>query len=139
MTRPPSARRVPAPHFRLERLEDRDVPATFTWDGGGTTDNWSDGANWAGNVAPTGSAVTLDDLVFPAGAARLANTNDIAGGVFTSIQFTGSGYTLSGGAGVTLTLGTAAVAGFVTADAGTTGNTVALAVALGAAAGADQV
>ncbi len=136
MQRPPAARRVPAPHFRLERLEARDVPATFTWDGGGTTDNWSDGANWAGDVAPTGSAVTLDDLVFPAGAARLANTNDIVGGVFASIQFTGGGYTLSGSP---LTIGTAVVAGFVTADAGTAGNTVALAVTLGAAAGADQV
>ncbi len=33
---------------------------TRTWDGGGATNNWSDAANWSGDVAPT----SADDLVF---------------------------------------------------------------------------
>lgn len=34
--------------------------ATRTWDGGGATNNWSDAANWSGDVAPTAS----DDAIF---------------------------------------------------------------------------
>lgn len=50
---------------------------------------WSAARNWSGNVAPRAG----DDLVFPAGAARLTNTNNM-GAVFRSITFTGSGYVL---------------------------------------------
>ena len=47
-------------------------------------------ANWGGTAPGAG-----DDLVFPAGAARLANTNDYAAGrAFNSITITGTGYTL---------------------------------------------
>src|SRR5687768_6420253 len=38
--------------LRIEQLEERLVPATHTWDGGGVTNNWSEGANWTSNVAP---------------------------------------------------------------------------------------
>ena len=34
--------------------------ATKTWDGGGSTNNWSEGANWNGDTIPT----SADDIVF---------------------------------------------------------------------------
>src|SRR5262245_25659001 len=60
--------------WRLERLEERTAPAVATWDGGGSDNNWTTAANWAGDVAPTPNAG--DILVFPAGAGRLTTTND---------------------------------------------------------------
>ena len=87
---------------RLEPLEDRTVPSTRTWDGGGPTGNWSEGANWAGDVAP----VAGDDLIFPAGAAQPTNSNNSPSGTsFRSLSFSGSGYTISGGPLNVLNLG----------------------------------
>ncbi len=34
--------------------------ATLTWDGGGTTNNWSEAANWSGNSIP----LDFDDVIF---------------------------------------------------------------------------
>jgi len=70
------------------------VPSTRTWSGGGTTNNWSEGANWVGGIAP----VSGSDLIFPSGAARnTTNTNDFATGTtFNSIAFNGGGYILNG-------------------------------------------
>src|ERR1700730_12258020 len=82
--------------LHLEHLETRLAPATFTWIGGGPDNNWSDAANWKTGVAPTGSAIPLDDLIFPTSAATLSTNNDIAGGSFNSITIAGSGYTLAG-------------------------------------------
>ncbi len=66
--------------------------ATATWTGGGGDNNWTTAANWGGTAPVAG-----DDLVFPAGAARLSNTNDFAAGTgFNSITISGSGYALSG-------------------------------------------
>ena len=64
------------------------------WNGSSTlSSNWSDATNWVGGVAP----VTGDNLLFPAGAARLSNTNDFAAGMaFGSILISGAGYTLGG-------------------------------------------
>jgi hypothetical protein len=61
--------------LRLDRLETRLAPAVATWDGGGADNHWTTAANWVGDVAPQPG----DDLVFPAGAARLANVNDFPG------------------------------------------------------------
>jgi hypothetical protein len=49
VTRPFRWRRV-----RLERLEDRTVPATVVWDGGpsGQGTNWLDPVNWVGDLLP---------------------------------------------------------------------------------------
>lgn len=80
---------------RLESLEVRETPATFTWTGNGTNSNWSTGANWAGGSAPTGA---VDELLFPAGASRLSNVNDLVGASFDKITIAGSGYTLGGNA-----------------------------------------
>ncbi|MCS7272484.1 MAG: autotransporter-associated beta strand repeat-containing protein, partial [Gemmataceae bacterium] len=75
-------------------LEERVTPATFIWTGAGNNNNWSNPNNWQGGVAPTSAA--NPDLVFPSGAARLNNTNDISGLVVRSITFSGSNYRLQG-------------------------------------------
>ena len=55
----------------------RDSSAEAEWDGGSTaSDLWQDGANWAGDTAPSPG----DTLIFPAGAARTGNTNDFPAG-----------------------------------------------------------
>lgn len=65
--------------------------AVRTWDGS-FSPNWSASANWSGNVAP----VNGDDVVFPAAAANLANTNNNTVTSLNSITFLGSGYTVGG-------------------------------------------
>ena len=71
------------------------VPTTRTWDGGGGNNKWSTAANWVGDVVPA----VGDDLVFPIGAAQLANTNDLpAGTVFNSITIQAGSYFLPGNA-----------------------------------------
>ena len=66
--------------------------ATRTWTGGGGDNNWTTPANWGGTAPVAG-----DDLVFPAGAARLSNTNNFAAATaFNSITISGTGYTLAG-------------------------------------------
>ena len=75
--------------------------ATLRWTGGhATSSDWSRLANWDTGTAP----VDGDTLVFPAGAARLVNNNDIAGLRLAAIRFSGAsgGYTL-GGNGVVVT------------------------------------
>ena len=67
--------------------------ATRTWSGLGTNNLWMNPSNWVGNVAPNQG----DDLLFPAGAARLINTNDFpAGSVFHAITVSGNSYVLNG-------------------------------------------
>lgn len=69
--------------------------ATLRWTGAhATSSDWSRGANWDTGTAPANG----DTLVFPAGAARLANNNDLTGLQVAVIRFNGvgGGYTLSG-------------------------------------------
>ncbi|MCZ2340603.1 MAG: VCBS repeat-containing protein [Bacteroidales bacterium] len=80
-TNSPASHRV---RPELVTLESREVPATAIWTGKGSSANWSDPANWQANVAPTPN---VDDLLFPAGAARTTNNNDFAAGTkFVAIQ-----------------------------------------------------
>src|SRR4051812_32562402 len=37
--------------LELELLEDRIVPATYQWTGGGSTANWNDAGNWTGGAS----------------------------------------------------------------------------------------
>ncbi|MDD5562708.1 MAG: hypothetical protein PHQ91_03260 [Thermoanaerobaculaceae bacterium] len=70
------------------------LAATKTWTGAGGDNFWTTAANWGGTVPVAG-----DDLVFPSGAARLTNTNNLTPGTsFNSISFTGpaGGYAISG-------------------------------------------
>src|SRR5262245_6224792 len=64
------------------------------WTGLGANANWSTAANWS----PAGAPANGDDLVFPGGAARLVNTNDLVGRGVESISFNGAsgGYFLRG-------------------------------------------
>ena len=81
--------------------------ATLRWTGGhATSSDWSRGANWDTGTAPAND----DTLVFPAGAARLSNNNDLTGLRVAVIRFTGAGggYTLSGN-GVNVTDGISAI------------------------------
>jgi hypothetical protein len=67
--------------------------AAKTWTGA-VNNLWSNPGNWLGGVPSPG-----DPLVFPAGAANLANIDDLADGtIFKSILFSGSNYVLSGAA-----------------------------------------
>ena len=66
------------------------------WSGGsGTTSNWSDTNNWVDHVAP----VAGDNVIFPAGANRLTNTNNLTAGTqLGNIVFATGGYTIGGNA-----------------------------------------
>jgi hypothetical protein len=64
---------------------------TATWDGGGGDNKWTTAANWVGDVKPLAG----DNLVFPAGAARLNNINDYpANAIFGSITISGGNYSI---------------------------------------------
>jgi fibronectin-binding autotransporter adhesin len=74
---------------------------TRSWIGGGPDNNWSDGANWVGGVAPSAG----DSLVFAAAALQYTSVDDFAAGTaFNSITLLGSGYSITGN-GVTLASG----------------------------------
>jgi autotransporter-associated beta strand protein len=76
----------------FEVLEGRLVLAVSTWSGA-VSNLWSDAGNWDVPPAPG------NDFVFPAGAANLANTDDLTGSTsFGSLTIAGSGYTIGGNA-----------------------------------------
>ena len=54
---------------------DAAAQTTFTWDGGGADNNWGTGANWAGDVAPSGDTGN-NRLVF-SGTTRPSTTNNL--------------------------------------------------------------
>lgn len=65
------------------------------WDGGGANNNWTNSANWVGDVAPQ----TDDDLVFPSDAAQFSvNNNFLFNSNFNSITFEGGNYIVNGNA-----------------------------------------
>ena len=72
--------------------------STITWDGGGTDNNWSTAANWAGDTLPTDG----DDLLFT-GTTRQANVSDMGDMTFGSVTFDTAGFSVSG-ATYTLTI-----------------------------------
>ena len=66
--------------------------ANKTWDGGGTTDNWTDAANW-------NAALVANDTLFFDGNTRLTPNNNFAAGTqFNGITFnaTAGGFTVGG-------------------------------------------
>ena len=96
--------------------------ATKTWSGAGSDNNWGTNANWAGGAAP----VSGDDLVFPAGAARLTNVNNLAAATaIGSIRFQAASYSISGNS---IAISTATG---ITVAAGVAGtNTISVAIVL---------
>lgn len=67
-----------------------------TWTGGGTTNNWSDGGNWSGGVAPVNGATLVWDAT---STARLSSNNDLNLSI-AQLNLTGApaGVVLSGNA-----------------------------------------
>ncbi len=126
--------------LRLEELENRLAPATFTWNdfGASANTNFNNGANWVGGIAPTGNASALEDLVFPAGTGIVTTpTNNIAGAVFNSITFQGNGYTVSGFP-MTLGVTTSPGSGRVIVNTNVTGETISANLVLGGPPGSKQ-
>ncbi|WP_425616202.1 beta strand repeat-containing protein [Anatilimnocola sp. NA78] len=79
----------------LEALEDRSLMAALlTWDGGGAADNFGDPLNWD-NAGADQLPVSGDTLIFSGLAAGTIN-NDLAAGTTFSLQFSASGYTITG-------------------------------------------
>jgi hypothetical protein len=82
--------------------------ANFTWSGGGGADDWSDGANWLGGVAPS-SGASIGTLRFPELSSPVHSDNDLAGVSVEQVQLDnthgfglgGNGFSLGSG-GVTL-------------------------------------
>ena len=74
--------------------------ANIIWNGGGATNNWSEGANWAGGVVPGSSDVAIFDGTNSKNALINANAN--VSGVAINAGYTG---TITQGAGFTLTVG----------------------------------
>jgi|GEM_PF-3075696 len=98
----------------LASPEGATAAATRTWTGGDLANSlWSDPDNWDSGVPVAG-----DSLVFPQAAARKTNVNDLAPAtLFGSINFTGSGYSVSGNSlGVTTELRNAPASGTNTVD-----------------------
>ncbi|MCA3004161.1 MAG: hypothetical protein IOD15_02225 [Phycisphaerales bacterium] len=57
---------APGGAARCEHLEPRQLLAVVTWDGGGDGVNWTNPANWDGDVLPG----TADDVVIPEGGSQ---------------------------------------------------------------------
>ncbi|AWM37417.1 Extracellular serine protease precursor [Gemmata obscuriglobus] len=107
LRRPQSLRSSPARAralLRLALLEDRTVPATFTWTGAVDT-NWNTSGNWNDGAANTTvPSSPTDVLVFDSTAgANLTSNNDIAALTVSEIQITNPGYTITGTQPVTVT------------------------------------
>ncbi|MBI1842576.1 MAG: autotransporter-associated beta strand repeat-containing protein [Verrucomicrobia bacterium] len=81
---------------------------THTWTGAGLTGNWSLPANWQGNVPPAAGEAAPVVLVFPKGAARQHNTNNLAGLTIHGLTVSGPSYVIEGsGPGVDITFSAA--------------------------------
>jgi autotransporter-associated beta strand protein len=88
--------RNPGHRLKLEVLEDRLAPATFTWTGAGGTANWSDGNNWLDDQGRPNAPPNGSDLVFPASASQLSSTNNNQGFGISTLTIHGSGYIFNG-------------------------------------------
>jgi autotransporter-associated beta strand protein len=68
---------------------------TFQWTGNGADNKWSTAANWLSNTVPLGNG--NETLVFPTGAAKLANVDDLPAGAnaFAGIVASGAGYSFT--------------------------------------------
>jgi hypothetical protein len=72
--------------------------ATFTFIGGGTTDNWSDSNNWLGGAVPTSDGMA--DIILSS-SATMSNV-DTTWEVNSITQGSGAAYTLSSSSGASL-------------------------------------
>ncbi|GAB4176211.1 MAG: hypothetical protein Fur0032_16160 [Terrimicrobiaceae bacterium] len=103
------------------------------WDGGGTTDNWSDGANWDGDVPPDNDGTATASF---AGVNRLTPWTDSAWNL-AGLEFaSGAGSFQLGG--LDLTLGAGGVSNSSSVSQ-TVGNTVILASSQSFSAGSGNL
>ena len=72
--------------FQSDRKASAETLNTVTWDGGGSTNNWSEAANWSGDILPGAG----DDVVFNVTSTKNVN---IDMSVTVDSIFIGSGYT----------------------------------------------
>src|SRR5437868_7787708 len=72
--------------FQPDRKASAEVLNTVTWDGGGATNNWSEAANWSGDILPGAG----DGIVFNVTSTKNVNINV---SVTVNSIFIGSGYT----------------------------------------------
>jgi len=72
--------------------------ATCTWLGGAADADWSSAANWNNCAGAHALPTSGDTLVFPDGASRKTNTNDLGGLTLASLHFNGLNYDISGNA-----------------------------------------
>jgi hypothetical protein len=72
----------------VESLEDRVIPAVLTWTGQGTTNNWSEAANWNTGTGPT----SADTLIFDGTTGKNAVGDAAFAGTVSQLQIN-SGYT----------------------------------------------
>ena len=90
----------------FEPLEERIAPASHLWSGAGGNQLWNNAANWSSGGAPTATESAVS-LTFPSVTNKTAQDN-IAGLTVNLVTFTASGYTITGGQNVVLTLAGAA-------------------------------
>jgi len=129
--------------LRLEFLENRLAPATYTWTGAGVNNLWSNAANWSNNLpgnpvqAPSGTG--SDDLDFPNGALHPSNFNNLTPGggtaQFNSISIAGSNYTLDG---FPVLLGSTSALGAISDGAAGINDLIKLNIQLGGPSGTNQ-
>lgn len=72
--------------------------ATCTWTGNGANSNWSNADNWDTCQGIRSIPLNTDTLIFPDGAARTTNVNDIAALKPTTIELGSQAYDISGNA-----------------------------------------
>jgi hypothetical protein len=71
----------------FSRAQSTTTTGTFTWSGAGDDVHWSDGDNWQGGVAPTGTDLVLH---FPSGIDESAMVDDLGSGVtIATLEFDG--------------------------------------------------
>lgn len=91
--------KTPRIRLRLEELESRLAPATFTWIGASGS-SWSTAANWQEGFAPKATDTTPANLVFgPLGAGNLNPVNNISNLTVGKIDILANGYNLKMQAG----------------------------------------
>src|SRR5882724_9235511 len=66
---------------QVETLEARLAPATLTWTGLGTTNNWSQAANWSTNAIPA----SADTVVFDSTSGKNATVDASFAGTVTQV------------------------------------------------------
>jgi autotransporter-associated beta strand protein len=98
-------------------------PSTIsTWTGMGSDANWSTGGNWMSGTAP----VAGNDLIFPASASKLTNTDNLGADFhFNSLTLAGSGYSISASNSSTASFN------IIDASQSTGSNTVSIPITLG--------